>query len=366
MQFTAPSTGVQVNCLDAVMWRPAAMSRHDNPLNGWTVDRGHIKTIGQNLQRPECILAERDGTLWSADARGGVMQIRPDGSQTLLTQKLHPGVVDTGNPVSFILGTSTLPNGLAINRDGDFLIANFGTDAIELMRRDGSSATLYTAIDGQPLGKTNFVLCDSEDRIWFTVTTRTVPWTDSINARAADGYVGLIDGRGIHIVADGFQGTNEIRFDAAEEWLYVVESTGRCISRLRISTDGTVSDREIFGPRDLRGTPDGFAFDTYGNLWITIVQTDRLVALTPEGELLTLLDDCDAQQRAIYDQHFYDRTMTPDVMAATRGTVAPWMASVTFGGPELRTVYLGSLLGSTIPYFQSPVPGLPMAHWNRA
>jgi hypothetical protein len=49
MPFTAPSTGVQMTYLDAVMWRPAAMSRHDNPLYGWTVERAHIKTIGQNL-----------------------------------------------------------------------------------------------------------------------------------------------------------------------------------------------------------------------------------------------------------------------------------------------------------------------------
>ena len=46
--------------------------------------------------------------------------------------------------------------------------------------------------------------------------------------------------------------------------------------------------------------------------------------------------------------------------------IAPWMASITFGGPDLRTVYLGSLFGTRIPCFRSPVPGLPMAHWPRA
>lgn len=340
------------------------MNRTQNPLSGWTVERAAIHTIGQDLQRPECILAERDGTLWSADARGGVMCIRPDGTQRLVVQAGHRGV-DVNNPTSLILGNDTLPNGIAINRAGDFLIANFGTDAIELMRRDGQSRTLYTQIDGQPLGKTNFVLVDSRDRIWFTVTTRLVPWTRSINEKAADGYVGLIDERGIRIVADGFIGTNEIRFDAHEEWLYVVESNARHISRLRVRSDGALTDREIFGPTDLRGTPDGFAFDAYGNLWITIVQTDRLIALTPEGELLTLLDDCDPVQREIYDGHFYAGTMTPEVMAATQGTVAPWMASLTFGGTDLRTVYLGSLRGTSIPYFRSPVAGLPLAHWNR-
>jgi len=39
------------------------------------------------------------------------------------------------------------------------------------------------------------------------------------------------------------------------------------------------------------------------------------------------------------------------------------MASVTFGGPDLKTVYLGSLKGNCIPYFRSPVAGLPMVHW---
>jgi len=60
-----------------------------NPLIGWTVDRAAIKTVGSGLQRPECIIAERDGTLWSADARGGVMCIRPDGTQRLVAAQRH-------------------------------------------------------------------------------------------------------------------------------------------------------------------------------------------------------------------------------------------------------------------------------------
>ena len=48
-------------------------------------------------------------------------------------------------------------------------------------------------------------------------------------------------------------------------------------------------------------------------------------------------------------------------MASCKGTLAPWMASLTFGGPDLKTVYLGSLMGHTLPCFRSPVAGLPMA-----
>ena len=35
---------------------------------------------------------------------------------------------------------------------------------------------------------------------------------------------------------------------------------------------------------------------------------------------------------------------------------------IRFGGPDLRTAYIGSLKGKRIPYFQAPVPGLPMVH----
>jgi len=333
-----------------------------NPLVGWMVDRAAIRTIGHDLQRPECILAERDGTLWSADARGGVMRILPDGSQHLIAQRVDERFTRSNEADKYIL-RGTLPNGLAFDRSGDILIANFGTNAIERMNRAGESTTLFTHIDGQPIGKTNFILRDSRDRLWITVTTRMEPWTRSVTERTADGYVALADSRGIRIVAEGFVGTNEIRLDAREEWLYVVESNARCISRLRVQPDGSLNQREVYGPRDLGGVPDGFAFDASGNLWVTLVMSDRLIAITPEGDLLTLLDDGDPVRVAELDRRFHARTLEPEFMLGTRGTIAPWMASVTFGGPDLKTVYLGSLMGTTIPYFRSPVAGLPMVHW---
>jgi sugar lactone lactonase YvrE len=323
-----------------------------------------LRYTGHDLQRPECILAERDGTLWSADARGGVMRIATDGSQQFVGQQADArfGGAAAG-PERYLL-QGTLPNGLAFARNGDFLIANFGTDALETMTRSGASRTLHDRIDGLPLGKVNFVLRDSQDRLWLTVTTRTSPWTRSINERRADGYVALIDQHGIRIAADGFVGTNELRLDAREQWLYVVETNARRVSRLRVHADGTLSGREVFGPAQLRGWPDGCAFDSYGNLWLTYVISDQLAALTPEGEELLLFDDSEPAALRHYTAHFEAGTVTPEIMMATHGTVAPWMASVTFGGADLCSCYLGSLRGTTIPWFTAPLAGLPMVHWH--
>ena len=52
-----------------------------NPIDKFTVTAADITYVGEGLQRPECILAEPDGSLWVADARGGVVHIRSDGSQ---------------------------------------------------------------------------------------------------------------------------------------------------------------------------------------------------------------------------------------------------------------------------------------------
>jgi gluconolactonase len=65
------------------------------------------------------------------------------------------------------------------------------------------------------------------------------------------------------------------------------------------------------------------------------------------------------------EQAFFKGQVNHDVLFATGRGIAPWMASVTFGGPDLETAYIGSLRGSRIPYFRAPVPGLPMVHWNQ-
>lgn len=336
-----------------------------NPVRGFQVDREALGFVGRDLQRPECILAERDGTLWSADARGGVVRIAPDGTQEIVTQTEQTAFSGAADEATRFT-TGTLPNGLAFARNGDLLIANFGTDRLEVMTRDGRSRVLYDAIDGQPIGKTNFVLRDSRDRLWLTVSTRIRNWMSAISPNVADGYIALADGKGIRIVADGFAFTNEIRLDAAEEWLYIVETTGQRVSRMRVMPDGSLTGREVFGPTKLGagGFPDGIALDSLGNVWGTLVMSDVIFVITPEGDYIEVLDDGDPSATAALEAAFRADRVTPELMLAAGGKLAPWFASLTFGGPDLRTCYIGSLRGTRIPFFRAPVPGLPMVHWH--
>jgi len=335
-----------------------------NPLIGFQVDPAELTYIGHDLERPECILAEKDGTLWSADGRGGVVRIDPDGGQELILQSGQDANRASSFQDRLVNTMGSLPNGLAFDANGDFLIANFGTDRLELMTRTGESRVLLDNIDGRPIGKANFVTRDSKGRLWLTVTTQMVPWTDHVKTMSRDGYIALIDEKGARIVADDLCGTNELRFDPKEEWLYVAETTSRNITRFRVDDD-RLADREIYGPDNVGGFCDGIAFDAYGNLWTTLIMADRLVAITPQGDLLTILDaGGDPKALAALDEAWEAGRVTPELMGACGGKTCPWMASLTFGGEDLRTVYLGSLRGDRIPYFRSPLAGQPLIYWN--
>lgn len=335
-----------------------------NPIDGFEIDPASLKTIGTDLQRPECILAEPDGSLWSADARGGVVHIRPDGSQTLIAQDAATVFSDASDDASRFT-TGTLPNGLAFARNGDILISNFGTDRLELMKRTGQSEVLFDSINGKPIGKVNFVLRDSKDRLWLTVSTTIANWMEACSPNIIDGFIAVADENGLRIVADGLHFTNEIRFDATEDFLYAVETCGMKITRFRVAENGDLSGRETFGPEKHNAFIDGIAFDAYGNLWGTHVMTDRIFAITPDGDLRILLDDDkgSAEGKVLLDAFEQDK-VTPELQLACGGGIANWMASLTFGGSDLRSVYIGSLRGNTIPYFTAPVAGLPMIHWN--
>ena len=125
-----------------------------------------------------------------------------------------------------------------------------------------------------------------------------------------------------------------------------------------------LTGREVYGPSNLGGFCDGIAFDAHGILWTTLVMADRLVAITPDGDVRVILDlGGDPAALAELDAAWAAGTLTPQIMQATGGTLCRWMASVTFGGADLRTVYLGSLQGSRIPFFRAPVAGQALQGW---
>jgi gluconolactonase len=336
-----------------------------NPIDGFTLKKDDFKFLGEELQRPECILAEKNGDLWAADARGGVVRIRPDGSQEIITQSHDAAAFEAGGDDGNKFVDGTLPNGLAFADNGDILISNFGTDCLERMTRTGETTVMFDTVDGEPIGKVNFVCRDSKNRIWITVSTMLHDWPKAISPNIVDGRVLLYEeGKGVRIVTDDVHFSNECKLDANEEWLYVVQTCGRNIARYRIADDGSLGPKEIYGPSDHGRLIDGIAFDEYGNLWGTHVMNDGIFAIKPDGDLHIIFDDSSPEEVKRMNDAFQSETVTADLLMEMGGKIATWCASITFGGPDLKTVYVGSLRATNLPYFTSPVAGLPMVHWN--
>ncbi len=307
-----------------------------------------LRFFGQNLNRPESIIATPDGTLWASDQQAAVTRIDPDGTQTAIGQ----------------MGSE--PNGLAMDRQGNLYVANIGDGKFYKVYPDGTEEVLLSEFDGQPLGAPNFVFIDRRDRLWLSVSSRCLPWIESAINPRPDGYILLMDENGVRMVADGIYFTNEIRLDAKEEYLYVAETMKARILRFPVKPDGSLGSQEVFGPDplDYGAWVDGFTFDIEGNLWITTPLRNGLGILTPDGDYHVVFEDVKPEALKNAIANLEANQLKPEDIFACAGETLQFPTSVTFARSDLKTVYVGSLIMPHLITFESPIPGLPMGHWH--
>ena len=306
-----------------------------------------LQRFGSGLNRPECVLLTRRGAVYVSDHRGGVTAITPDGRGRLL-------------------GAGAMqPNGIALQRDGSFLIANMGTGGGVWRMTAGpgpsQSAPLVTEVDSRPLASVNFVLVDARDRVWFSVSSLDAA-AGRYDSRCVDGYIATVDAGVARIVADGLCWTNEFRIDAAGDRLYVNETFARRLTSFRIDATGSLSDRRTVAEFGAGVFPDGLALDAEGGAWIASIISNRVIRVAPDGSQEIVLEDPAADLEA-YERAYQANTLSRDQLGTAHGARLKNISSINFGGPDLRTVYLGSLGGETLETFRSPVAGQPQAHW---
>ncbi|MEM7033634.1 MAG: SMP-30/gluconolactonase/LRE family protein [Chloroflexota bacterium] len=317
-------------------------------ITDFTLSLEHLQFVGQDLARPECVLTQPDGTLWVSDKRGTATIIHPNGTQTLVGQ------------------SGGEPNGLALDRDGHLYSANMTDGKIYKWHpQDDQEQVVLDHLKGWPLGAANFVFIDSQDRLWVSIFTREKPhYKSTVNPRP-DGYLICIDQDGPNVVADGILGANEVRLDAEEKYVYVAETMACRIIRFPILADGTLGKREVYGPDTLgQGAfVDGFAFDSAGNLWVVTVTRNGLGVITPNGDYHIVFEDVQEMAVDAVVSGVKNGTLTVDMSRACVGSTLQFPSSIAFGGPDLKTAYLGSLGMSSIATFQAPIAGLPLRHW---
>lgn len=313
-----------------------------------------VQFVGSRLARPECVLCTRAGDVFASDRRGGVSHITPDGGH-----RIYAGAtLDLSGPLH--------PNGIALDRDGSFLIAHLvdGEGGLFRLYRDGRLIPVLRQVDGVDLHVTNFVLLDAQGRIWVTISTRQCPRIKAFRPGVADGYIVLIDDRGARIVADGLGFANECRIDPSGQWLYVNETYARCLTRFRLADDGTLAQRELvteFGPGEF---PDGLAFDIQGGLWVTCILSNRLIRIDADGTPVRLLDDNDPAHIQEVELAYQAGKLSRALLDRKSWSKLAHISSIAFAGPQLDMAYFGVLLADRLPLIAMPVRGVPLVHWE--
>ena len=257
-----------------------------------------------------------------------------------------------------------LPNGVAMTRNREFLIANLGPGGgVWRLDREWRLFPHLFEADGELLRVCNFVGVDAQGNEWISVSTRLYPRELSFRPRHADGFVVRRDASGAHIVADGIGFTNEGRVDPTGAWLYVNETVAKRISRFPIKGDklGARETVHDFGAGEF---PDGFAFDCEGGVWVACVNANRVIRIELSGRRTLILDGSVPELIAEGEAFFNaDKGGRHHVELGAKSPLKN-IASVAFGGPDLKTVYLGNLAGDKIPSFKSPIAGAEPVQWR--
>lgn len=297
--------------------------------------------VGLGLERPEDVVVSRAGAVWASDKASACAQILSDGSLRRV------GALGEG-----------CANGINMDAAGRIVIANFEAGPVQRLEpTSGRIEILCAEVEGRKLTAANYPILDRNGNIWCANSTFAAPWQAGLDGRA-DGMLFRIrpDGRA-EKMAEGLRFANGLALDADESHIYVCETTGCDVLRYPLRGDGGVGTPERYGPilgepwpanldpgnlpstaqTGRLGLTDGCGFDVEGNLWVTLVAANRIVAITPQGNVVSVIDD-------------------------PHGELVRQPTNVTWGGVDMRDLYIGSITNDYVVQTRSPVAGLPLFH----
>ncbi|HZZ32367.1 MAG TPA: SMP-30/gluconolactonase/LRE family protein [Phenylobacterium sp.] len=295
--------------------------------------------IAAGIDRPEDVVVGKDGRVFASDHQCAVAEIFADGSFKRLGPK------------------GGAPNGLNMDRQGRVLIANFGIYDRQdgpLQRFDpatGKHETLVAEVDGRRLTSANYPVMDEAGNIWCANSTHAETWPQALDGRP-DGFLFVLRPDGsAGIVAEGLRFPNGLALSADEKTLYCAQTTGPDVLAFPILPGGKLGVGHRYGPalgllqepgkpapdhNDL-GYTDGVGMDVEGNVWVCLPAANKVVAILPSLEVVTVIHD-------------------------PSGETVNHPTNVTWGGDDLKDLYIGSIRADYVLKGRAPVAGAPLVH----
>lgn len=303
------------------------------------ISTSQFAKIAVGIDRPEDVVVGKDGRVFASDHQCAVAEIFPDGSFKRMGPK------------------GGAPNGVNMDLHGRVVIANFGIyDRQEgpLERFDpatGRREVLLAEVDGRRLTSANYPVIDRAGNIWCANSTHAETWPQALDGRS-DGFIFVLRPDGsASIVAEGLKFPNGMALAHDDGVLYCAQTSGADVMRFPVLPGGKLGKGERYGPvlgllqqsgqpapdhNDL-GYTDGVGLDEDGNLWVCLPAANKVVAITPSLSVVTVIHD-------------------------PAGETVNHPTNVTWGGPDLKDLYIGSIRAGYVLKARSPVAGLALIH----
>jgi sugar lactone lactonase YvrE len=267
----------------------------------------------EGLDHPEGVACGPDGTTWAGGEAGQIYRISPEGHPTQ--------IASTGG---FLLG-------LCLDGNGSIYVCDAAKHAVFRITPSGQVSTYSTGTPQRAMFNPNWPLFDAAGNLYVS---------DSGHWKKDDGCIYRIRPGGAAEVwttaPTRFPNGMALAPDAKS--LYVVLSLLPGVVQVPINSDGSAGE-----PRPVvtlpNTVPDGLAFDSAGNLYISCYTPDVIYQRSPGGELAVLAED---------PQHVTLSSPT----------------NIAFCGVDRKSLVAASLGRWHLARARMPVAGLPL-HYPR-
>jgi gluconolactonase len=251
-----------------------------------------FETYAEGLDHPEDLAFDAEGILWAGGEIGQIYRIPEKGRLEEVT-----------NIGGFCLG-------LTFSAADELFVCNPKLGAIVKVQKNGRSSLFADFAGAHKLIQPNYSVFDSAGNLYVS---------DSGEWSRSSGCIVRFDNRGRgEIFLEGPQPfPNGLALDATEHFLFVAQSHTDDVLRVEIRHDGSAGDREVY-VSGVERVPDGLAFDTAGDLYVSCYASDNLFLVSPDRKASLLA---------------YDRY----------GTTIARPTNIAFGGPENEYLYVSNL-----------------------
>ena len=269
-----------------------------------------VRNFVTGLDHPEGVAVGCDGTLYAGGEAGQAYRISSDG-------KTVETLANTGG---FCLG-------ITLDQEENIYVCDLGRRALLKVSQQGSVTVVAEAVGDRKFTCPNFSVFDSKGNLYFS---------DSGEWKQANGVVCRmrVDGK-VEVFAEGpFHFANGLALDAAERYLYVVESNLDRVVRIEIKPDGGAGAPEVYA-EGLARVPDGMAFDANGNLYVTTYASNCIYRVTPDRRVDLLCQDVE-------------------------NLLLCQPTNCAFGGPHFDQLFVGNLGRDHVSVLDLKIKGQPL------